>query len=78
MVPTIQIDYMYPFGQQGMKALSIVDTSTGYGATTAVRSEGATDKFAIDFCVRVLDEMGYHDVVFRPMEKFLWSTSRSR
>jgi hypothetical protein len=56
---------MFPYVNQGLAALSIVDVETGYGGTTLVTKKGGTDRFAVAYCLSVLNELGYTDLILR-------------
>ena len=62
----IQLDYYYPLGQQEIKGLSVVDTTTGCGFSTMLRYKGAQDAYAVAAVVEFLDELRYPEIILQP------------
>ena len=63
--PVVQIDYMYPFGNEGLPCLSVVDRQSGFGTSLCVRSKGGTDPYAVAALAQMILELGYDDFVLQ-------------
>ena len=48
-----------------MLALSIVDRQSRYGANTGVINKGSSDKYFVNFCLQVLSELGFTDLILQ-------------
>ena len=61
----VQIDYMYPLGLEGRRAISAVDAKRGYGISSMVQLKGSSDAFAVRLVVEFLSEVGHDPVILQ-------------
>ncbi len=57
------MDYIFPYGNQGLVALSVVDVETGYGGSTLITKKGGADRYAVACRLSALTELGYAELI---------------